>query len=92
MSDFWTLTNKDEVMDFLESEFSMTDNGYSVVKQDEAAMADIINEGWVDEIEGYLDHCYGDIQTNILEQLVAQGYLKETEEEDFLAAVNLTDD
>jgi len=77
MSDFWNLTNKDEVMDYLESEFSMTDDGYSVVKQDEAAMADIINQVWTDDIECYLENAWSDIVRNILQELVAQGYLTE---------------
>lgn len=77
MSDFWTLTNKDEVMDYLESEFSMTDNGYSVVKQDEAAMAELINQVWTDDIEAYVSNAWSDIIDNILCELVAEGYLKE---------------
>jgi|32_taG_2_1085360.scaffolds.fasta_scaffold134433_1 hypothetical protein len=77
MSDFWTLTNKDEVMDYLESEFAMTDEGYYVVKQDEAAIADVINKVWKDDIEGYLDNAWREIRTNALEELVTQGYLKE---------------
>ena len=77
MNDFWTLTNKDEVMDYLESEFSMTDYGYSVVKQDDAAIAEVINKAWVDDIECYLAHSWGSIQHNILQELVDQGYLKE---------------
>ena len=77
MSDFWTLTNKDEVMDYLESEFSMTDNGYSVVKQDEAAMAELINQVWTDDIEAYVSQAWHDIVDNILCELVAEGYLKE---------------
>ena len=77
MDDFWTLTNKDEVMDYLESEFSMTDNGYSVVKQDEASITDIINEVWQDDIETYVYNAWSDIVDNILQELVAEGYLKE---------------
>jgi len=77
MIDFKTLTNKDEVMDYLESEFSMTDEGYSVVKQDEAAITKIINEVWAADFECYVEHSWDDLQENILQELVAQGYLKE---------------
>lgn len=77
MNDFWTLTNKDEVMDYLESELDMTDYGYSVVKQDDAAITDVINKAWTDDIEAYLENAWSDIKHNILQELVAQGYLKE---------------
>ena len=77
MSDFWTLTNKDEVMDFLDWDLDMTDDGYSVVKQDKTAIAEVINQTWKDDIEAYLDHSWGEIKHNILQELVAAGYLKE---------------
>ncbi len=75
MSDFYTLTNKDEVMDYLEDELWMTADGYSVVKQDEEAIATIINQVWQDDFEAYLENCWRDIKSNMLEELVAQGYL-----------------
>lgn len=76
MSDFWTLTNKDEVMDFLDDELYMTDNDYSVVKQDKAAMVEIINQAWKEDIENYLDHAWSEICHGMLCELVKQGYLK----------------
>ena len=75
MSDFWTLTNKDEVMDYLEDELWMTDYGYSLVKQDEAAMAEVINKVWKDDFEAYLENCWNDIKDNMLQELATQGYL-----------------
>jgi len=75
MSDFWTLTNKNEVLNYLEDELEMSDYGYSVVKQDEAAITDVINKVWSDDIEAYIWHAWKDIRTNILDELVSQGYL-----------------
>jgi hypothetical protein len=75
MNDFWTLTTKDKVMDFLDEELDMT--AYSVVKQDEAAITDVINKVWGDDIESYIENCWRDICTNIADELVEQGYLKE---------------
>ena len=75
MSDFWTLTNKNEVLNYLEDELEMSDYGYSVVKQDEAAITDVINKVWSDDIEAYICHAWKDIRTNILDELVSQGYL-----------------
>ena len=75
MSDFWTLTNKNEVLNYLKDELEMSDYGYSVVKQDEAAITDVINKVWSDDIEAYIADSWGDIKDNILQQLVDKGYL-----------------
>lgn len=77
MIDFETLTNKDEVMNYLEAGLEMTDEGYSVVKQDETAITNIINQAWAAEFESYLEWQWRNIRTNILEELVEQGYLKD---------------
>jgi hypothetical protein len=75
MDDFWTLTNNDDVMEFLEDDLWMTDEGYYVVKDDKDAIATIINQVWKNDIEAYIADSWGDIKDNILQQLVDKGYL-----------------
>lgn len=75
MDDFWTLTTTDKVMTYLDKELDATDEGYSVVKEDKAAIAAIINKVWQDDIEAYIADSWDDIKDNILQQLVDKGYL-----------------